>query len=83
MESTGPTGANENQKNDSVALSKRQAEIIVMIAKGKSNRLIAAELGLSVHTIDAYCKRIYMKFDTVNRVTAAVRAAQNQMLPRI
>lgn len=66
-----------------VNLSDRQAEIIVLIAQGQPNRLIAQKLGLSVHTVDAYCKRIYSKFDTASRVTAAVRASQRQLLPII
>jgi len=79
----GSNGSYSNGSYDDVQLSDRQAEIIVLIAKGEPNRIIAQKLGLSVHTVDAYCKRIYTKFETASRVTAAVRAAQRQLLPLI
>ena len=66
-----------------VSLTDRQAEIILLIAKGVPNRLIARRLGLSTHIIDAHCKHIYLKFNTPSRVTASVRASQNQLLPII
>ncbi len=69
--------------SDQVSLTDRQSEIILLIAKGMPNRLIAKRLGLSVHIIDAHCKHIYLKFNTPSRVTASVRASQNQLLPVI
>jgi len=74
---------NSAEPYQATQLSNRQAEIIVLIAKGYPNRVIAQKLGISVHTVDAYCKRIYSKFETASRVTAAVRAAQRQLLPII
>jgi len=66
-----------------VSLTERQGEILLLIAKGLPNRLIASRLGLSVHIVDAHCKHIYLKFNTPSRVTASVRASQKKLLPVI
>lgn len=64
-------------------LSSRQLQIISMIANGLSNAAIAKQLGLSPHTIDAYCRRILLKFNTRSRVTAAVKASQMGLIAHI
>jgi DNA-binding NarL/FixJ family response regulator len=56
-------------------LTKREAEILAMMAQGKSNPDIAAELYLSAHTIKSHINRIFTKTDSPNRA-AAVRYAQ-------
>lgn len=66
-----------------VNLTERQAEILLLMAKGVPNRLIARRLNLSVHIVDAHCKHIYLKFNTPSRVTASVRASQSRLLPII
>jgi DNA-binding NarL/FixJ family response regulator len=83
MHNGGGNGHDPYENTAKIRLSERQAQIIVLIAKGEPNRIIAEKLDLSVHTVDAYCRRIYRKFDTASRVTAAVRAAQSQLLPPI
>ena len=66
-----------------VTLSAREAEVLLWIARGASNNEIAEIVGLSPHTVDTYCRRLLSKFETSSRVTAAVRAAQAGLLPRI
>ena len=67
----------------SVTLSARESEVLLWIARGASNNEIAEIAGLSPHTVDTYCRRLLAKFETSSRVTAAVRAAQSGLLPRI
>jgi DNA-binding CsgD family transcriptional regulator len=55
------------------SLSDREAEILAWVARGKSNSLIAEILGISVHTVDAHLRRIYVKLGVFDRITAAVR----------
>jgi DNA-binding CsgD family transcriptional regulator len=65
------------------ALTRREIEILTWIARGKSNVDIAQILGISPHTVDTYCRRVMSKLDTSSRTTAAVRASQHGLLPRI
>lgn len=67
----------------SVTLSARESEVLLWIARGASNNEIAEIVSLSPHTVDTYCRRLLSKFETSSRVTAAVRAAQLGLLPRI
>jgi DNA-binding NarL/FixJ family response regulator len=60
-------------------LTRREAEILSMMAKGKSNPDIAAELYLSSHTIKSHINRIFTKTASPNRA-AAVRYAHEHRL---
>jgi DNA-binding NarL/FixJ family response regulator len=60
-------------------LTKREGEILTMMARGKSNPDIAAELYLSAHTVKSHINRIFTKTASPNR-TAAVRYAHQHNL---
>lgn len=57
------------------ALTAREAEVLVWIAKGKSNRDIGEILGLSARTVNKHLEQIYVKLGVENRASAAVKAA--------
>jgi DNA-binding NarL/FixJ family response regulator len=61
------------QKNNEVRPSKREAEILDLLAQGLRNKEIAAQLELSIDTIRAHLKRIYQKFHVHSRTEAAVK----------
>ncbi|HTW09973.1 MAG TPA: response regulator transcription factor [Acidimicrobiales bacterium] len=52
-------------------LTKREAEILVMIARGMTNPDIAAKLFLSAHTVKSHINRIFAKTGSTDRVAAA------------
>lgn len=52
-------------------LSARENEVLMKIALGHTDKQIAEELFLSVHTIATYCRRIYNKLEVKNRTEAA------------
>jgi LuxR family transcriptional regulator/LuxR family quorum-sensing system transcriptional regulator CciR len=54
-------------------LSEREREILVWIAKGKSNGVMAEILDLSPNTVDTYVRRVFRKLHVGDRVTAALR----------
>lgn len=58
---------------DLPSLSGREAEILVWVARGKSNASIGEILGISAHTVDAHLRRIYLKLGVVDRISAALR----------
>ena len=51
-----------------VRLTKRQTEVIALVADGLTNREIAQQLGLSAHTVRNYLFRIFDKVGVSNRV---------------
>ncbi|SFB51866.1 two component transcriptional regulator, LuxR family [Rhizobium sp. NFR07] len=56
-------------------LTARESEVLVWIAKGKSNRDIGEILGLSSRTVNKHLEQIYVKLGVENRASAAVKAA--------
>lgn len=59
------------------ALSEREADVVRLIAQGYSNKEIAAQLGLSIKTVETYKTRAMEKLHLVSRV-AIVRYAVQQ-----
>lgn len=53
------------------ALSEREEEVLKLIASGKTNQEIAAELYLSPNTIKYHLQNIYRKLQVSNRTEAA------------
>lgn len=55
-------------------LTGREAEVLLWIAKGKTNRDIGEILGLSARTVNKHLEQIYVKMGVENRTAAAARA---------
>ncbi len=55
-------------------LTIRESEVLLWIAKGKSNRDIGDILGLSARTVNKHLEQIYVKLGVENRASAAVMA---------
>jgi LuxR family maltose regulon positive regulatory protein len=55
-------------------LSKRELELLSLIAEGLSNQDIAERLFLSPHTVKAHVRNIYSKLDVSSRTQAVARA---------
>lgn len=49
-------------------LSNREKEVVALLLQGKSNKLIAAALGISVRTVEFHLKNIYLKHQVSSRV---------------
>ncbi|HEY4304485.1 MAG TPA: response regulator transcription factor [Gemmatimonadaceae bacterium] len=64
----------------SVALTKREHEVLRELADGHSLKEIAANLGLSRHTIDSHVRGIYAKLQTRSRAGAVAKALRNRIL---
>jgi DNA-binding response OmpR family regulator/DNA-binding CsgD family transcriptional regulator len=59
-----------------LALTQREAEVIVWIAHGKSNRDISEILGISPRTVNKHLEQIFTKLGVENRASAAVQATR-------
>jgi DNA-binding response OmpR family regulator len=59
-----------------LALTQRESEVLMWIARGKSNRDIAEILSLSPRTVNKHLEQIYAKLGVENRASAAALAVR-------
>ena len=59
-------------------LTGREAEVLDLIAKGCTNKVIARQLDITEGTVKGHVKHLLKKLDCRSRVEAAVWAAQQQ-----
>jgi len=64
-------------------LTVRERSIVEFIARGRSNKEIARELGVAPETIKTHLKRIFQKLSAESRAQAVVRAQSLGMLKAI
>ncbi|KQV15137.1 LuxR family transcriptional regulator [Pseudomonas sp. Root329] len=55
-------------------LSRRELEVLTLIAQGNSNQQIAEQLYISVHTVKTHARRIHGKLGVERRTQAVARA---------
>jgi HD-GYP domain-containing protein (c-di-GMP phosphodiesterase class II) len=61
-------------------LTPREIEVLVLIARGASNRQVAERLGITPKTAGTHIERIYTKIGATTRSTAALFAMQHGLL---
>jgi DNA-binding NarL/FixJ family response regulator len=61
-------------------LSERELEVLKLIANGKDNAVIAAELHISPKTVKNHISNILMKLQIDNRIQAAVYAVRSGLV---
>ena len=54
-------------------LSDREYQVLKLIAKGKSNREIAATLKITEPTVKKHCTILFLKLHVKNRTQAAIK----------
>jgi len=72
-------GEAENEQSllrHKLAVTEREAEVLLWIARGKSNRDIAEILDLSPRTVNKHLEQIYAKLGVENRASAAALAVR-------
>ena len=62
-------------------LTAREVEVLVLLARGLSNKQIAAQLVISPKTAGNHVEHIYAKIDASSRAAAAMFALQHGLLP--
>lgn len=72
---------NKSDKTPTVELSKREIEVINLIAEGLVQKQIAEHLGISVHTVNEYIANIYKKLNVHNAPAAVAKAYKSGILP--
>ncbi len=74
-----PGRSDEEALRDALGLTFREAEVLLWLSQGKSNRDIAEILGLSPRTVNKHLEQMFLKLQVDNRASAtalAVRALQ-------
>ena len=60
-------------------LTAREAETLSWLAKGYSYKMISEQMEVTIHTVNAHCKKIYEKLH-VHSNTEAVTKAMNEKI---
>lgn len=74
-----PGRSDEEALRNALGLTFREAEVLLWLSRGKSNRDIAEILGLSPRTVNKHLEQMFLKLEVDNRASAtalAVRALQ-------
>lgn len=60
------------QKIESISLSARETQVLELLIAGESNKNIALDLGVSVHTVNGYVRFLMLKLNVNDRVSACM-----------
>lgn len=71
---------NKNELQGTPRLTRREKEILALIASGKTSQIIGQELFLSPLTVDTHRKNLIQKFGVKNVAELIMAAAQQQIL---
>ena len=63
-----------------VRLTKREAEVLRLIARGCTYARVGEALGVSLHTVASHLRSAYRKLDAHSAVRAVVRAMELNLL---
>ena len=73
-----PQAKNEEQEKSD--LSKKESEILQLLVKGYSYKMIAAELKISIDTVRFHIKRIYDKLHVHSATEAVSKALKDKLI---
>jgi len=59
-----------------LGITAREAEVLLWISRGKSNRDMSEILGISPRTVNKHLEQIFIKLGVANRASAAARAVR-------
>ena len=75
-----PFAPNTTQQQ-TLGITARELEILTLIARGFSNREIAAQLFVSENTVKTHCARAFDKLGAARRTQAVQRGKELGLLP--
>jgi DNA-binding NarL/FixJ family response regulator len=68
------------RRSGPAGLTPREVEVLILIARGASNRQAAQALGITAKTAGTHIERIYIKTGASTRSTATLFAMQHGLL---
>jgi len=69
------------RRSGAAGLTPREVEVLRLLARGFSNKQIAAQLVISPKTVGNHAEHIYAKIGATNRAGAGLFAMQHGLLP--
>lgn len=66
---------------DQLELSKRELEILNLLARGHSNQEIAAKLFVSISTVKTHIQNLFEKLEVKRRIQAVEKAKRLNLIP--
>lgn len=76
-----PTFQFDQTKLDKLGISKREYEVLELMAKGFSNQEIADKLFVSLNTIKTHSSNLFLKLEAKRRTQAIQRAKELKLIP--
>jgi two-component system, NarL family, nitrate/nitrite response regulator NarL len=61
-------------------LTPREAEILTLVGQGMSNKAVARELGISVHTVKFHLEALFAKLDATSRAEAVAKGLRGGVI---
>jgi ATP/maltotriose-dependent transcriptional regulator MalT len=71
----------DERKREDLGITRREFEVLVLIAQGMSNREIATQLFVSENTVKTHCARAFDKLGAARRTQAVQRGKELGLLP--
>lgn len=71
----------DQSKLDKLGISKREYEVLELMAKGFSNQEIADQLFVSLNTVKTHASNLFVKLDTRRRTQAIQKAKDLNLIP--
>lgn len=66
---------------EKLGISRREYEVLELMAEGLSNQEIAERTYVSIHTIKTHISNLFMKLDVKRRTQAVTKAREQQLIP--
>ena len=64
-----------------LGITRREHEVLQLVASGQSNKEIARRLSVSPHTVKTHVGRLYEKLQAARRTDAVLRARELRLIP--
>ena len=68
------------KNNQGFDISERELEILTMLMRGKSYKMIAETCNISFHTVNGHCKKIYEKLHVHSATEAVAKAIEHKIV---
>ena len=65
---------------EDIALTQRELDVLALMAEGASNKMIARQLDISVHTVKFHVGSLLDKLDATGRTDAVAHAARRGVI---
>lgn len=66
---------------EALGITRREHEVLGLLAAGRSNKEIARQLNLSPNTVKTHVARLYEKLEATRRTEAILRARDLRLIP--